>query len=303
MSNTAIDLNEIALFVHVAKLGSLTAASRAMGLPKSTVSRKLSQLEERLGARLVQRTPRHFSLTERGKIFFEHCSGILEMLANAETAITDPEQAPRGLLRVSAGMDFGVAIVGPLIKDFLFLHPQMTIDLFLSDRTVDLVGEGFDVASRIGAVRGAALLTRRLGTTSGMLCASASYLAENGTPKSPEDLAQHSCIVYNAPPHGSEWELVKGENRITVQGKARLAVNSLAMVRDAAIQGLGIARLPTFVCDGPIATRQLLRVLPQWAAIERPVFAVCAGKKHMTTKVRSFLDFLAQRMPSRLRSN
>lgn len=301
--NQPLDLNEIALFVHVAKLGSLTAASRALVLPKSTVSRKLSQLEERLGARLVHRTPRHLSLTERGKVFFEHCSGILDLLTNAEAAVMDSEQAPRGLLRVSAGMDFGVAVVGPLIQEFLAAQPQVTIDLYLSDRTVDLMAEGFDVAIRIGVVRGAALLTRLLGKTSGMLCASPAYLAKSGAPKSPDELEQHRCIVYNAPPHSHEWEL-RGEDdsRITVAVKTRLTVNSLAMVRDAAITGLGIARLPTFICGEPLSTGRLVRVLPQHAAVERPVYAVCVGKKYMPAKVRAFLDFLAERMPAVLRS-
>lgn len=302
VSNQPPDLNEIALFLHVAKLGSLTAASRALALPKSTVSRKLSQLEARLGARLVQRTPRHLSLTERGKILFEHCSGVLETLANAEAAVLDSERAPQGLVRVSAGMDFGVAVVGPLIQEFLAANPQVTIDLYLSDRTVDLVAEGFDIAIRIGVVRGAALLTRMLGKTSGMLCASASYLEKNGAPGAPEDLERHRCIVYNAPPHSSEWELKgEGDSRVTVQVKTRLTVNSLAMVRDAAIAGLGIARLPTFICSEPLAAGRLVRVLPQHAAVERPVFAVCVGKKYMPAKVRTLLDFLAQRMPGVLR--
>ena len=302
VSNQPLDLNEIALFVHVAKLGSLTAASKALALPKSTVSRKLSQLEERLGARLIERTPRHLSLTERGKIFFDHCSGLLDMLANAETAVMDSEKTPRGTLRVSAGMDFGVAVVGPLIQEFLALHPQVAIDLHLSDRAVDLVSEGFDVAIRIGVVRGAALLTRLLGKTSGVLCASPAYLGQNGTPKSPRELEQHRCIVYNAPPHSNEWEL-RGEDDscVTVQVKTRLTVNSLAMVRDAAIAGLGIARLPTFMCGEPLSSRRLVRVLPQHAAVERSVYAVCVGKKFMPAKVRAFLDFLAERMPGVLR--
>lgn len=298
VANQPPDLNEIALFLHVAKLGSLTAAARALALPKSTVSRKLSQLEERLGARLVQRTPRHLSLTERGKIFFDHCSGVLDMLANAEAAVTDSERAPRGQLRVSAGTDFGVAVVGPLIQEFLAAHPQVSIDLYLSDRTVDLVAEGFDVAIRIGVVRGAALVTRLLGKTSGVLCASPSYLARSGAPGSPDELELHGCIVYNAPPHGSEWELRGADDsRVTVPVKTRLAVNSLAMVRDAAIAGLGIARLPTFMCSEPLSVGRLVRVLPQHAAVERPVYAVCVGKKYMPAKVRAFLDFLASRMP------
>jgi DNA-binding transcriptional LysR family regulator len=266
------------------------------------VSRKLSQLEERLSVRLVQRTPRHLSLTERGKIYFEHCSGVLDLVANAEAVLSNVDQAPSGQLRVSAGMDFGVAVLSPLIQEFLAAHPQVTVDLYLSDRTVDLVSEGFDVAVRIGTVHGAALLTRRLGTTSGMLCASANYLAEHGVPKSPEELEQHRCIVYNAPPHGSEWELVNGGSRVTVQAKTRLAVNSLAMVRDAAIGGLGIARLPTFICREPLSTGRLVPVLSPWAAVERPVYAVCIGKKYMPAKVRALLDFLAERMPVVLRS-
>ena len=292
-----VDLNAVAIFLQVIEKKSLTAAARALQLPKSTVSRKLSQLEERLGVRLVQRNPRQVRLTEAGALFHERCADLLARVEEAESAVSGLQEMPRGRLRVSAGLDFGTLVLGPLVHGFTQLHPQLTVELMLSDRPVDLVGESFDLAIRIGPVRDATLVVRKLGTTQGVLCASPAYLARQGTPLTPGELAHHACVVFNSPPHSGQWRLEGPEAPVTVQVSGPLFVNSLSLVRDAALAGLGIARLPLFVCGVELEAGRLRRVLSSWSTGERPVHAVYPSTKQLSRNVRAFIDFLAVRMP------
>lgn len=292
-----VDLNAVAIFIQIVEKKSLTAAARALELPKSTVSRKLSQLEARLGVRLLQRTPRQLRLTEAGVLFHERCADLLARVEEAESAVSGLQEIPRGRLRVSAGLDFGTTVLGPLVQGFVQLHPQLTVELVLSDRTVDLVGESFDVAIRIGSVRDTSLVARRLGPTHGVLCASPAYLARQGTPAAPEELARHACVVFNSPPHTDEWKLQGPEGLRTVRVSGPLFVNSLTLVRDAALAGLGIARLPLFICGVDLEAGRLRRVLPSWSTDERLVHAVYPSSKNLSRKVRVFVDFLAARVP------
>lgn len=291
-----MDLNEIAVFIRIVDKQSLTGAARALGLPKSTISRKLSSLEERLGARLVERTPRHVRLTEAGTVFYDRCAGLVAGIAAAEGEIARLTSAPRGRLRVSAGFDVGVSVLGPLVQEFLQRAPQVSVELTLTDRPVDVVAEGFDLAIRIGPVRDANLVVRKLGAGSGVLCASPSYLTHRGAPEQPEDLARHACIVFSSPPHSAAWSLTSDRGPVTVRVDGPLTVNSLTLARDAAVAGLGIARLPSFVCWSELGAGRLQRVLAAWSTEERSVHAVLPSGKHMSTKVRAFLDFLVERM-------
>ena len=300
MARAPIDLNEIALFVRVVDRGSLTAAAKTLGMPKSTVSRKLTQLETRLGVRLVQRTPRHLRLTEAGTLYYQRCANLLGQVEEAEALLTREEPTPRGLVRVSAGVDFGTGVLAGLIQEFLRTHPHITVDLHLTDRAVDLVAEGFDLAIRIGGVQGAELFARKLATTQGVLCASPAYLLEHGAPQSPAELEQHACLLYTAPPHTGEWQLQRDTESVKVKVQGRFSVNNLVAVRDAALAGLGIARLPTFVCRSDLDTGRLRRILGTWSAGERPVYAVYLGGKFVPTRLRLLLDFLVGRLPAAL---
>lgn len=290
-----MDLNEIAIFIRIVEQKSLSRAARSLGLPKSTISRKLSSLEERLGVRLVQRTPRHVVLTEAGTLFHDRCSGLVAQVEEAEAEIAGLGSAPRGTLRVSAGVDLGVSILAPHVRDFLRLHPQVAVELVLTDRAVDLVGEGIDLAIRIGPVREASLVVRKLGAGGGVLCASPGYLAAHAAPATPAGLAEHACVVYSSPPHGPDWTLESAEGSVAVRVRAALLANSLTVVREAAIAGLGVARLPLFACWEDLAAGRLRRVLEAWSVAERPVHAVYPTSRHLTPKVRAFLDFLAAR--------
>ncbi len=291
-----MDLNELNIFVRIVEQRSLTRAARSLGLPKSTISRKLSSLEERLGVRLVQRTPRHVVLTEAGTLFHDRCAGLVAQVEAAEAELADLGATPRGTLRVSAGVDIGVTILARHVRDFLRLHPQVAVELVLTDRAVDLVGEKIDLAIRIGPVREASLVVRKLGAGGGVLCASPGYLASRAEPATPGELAQHACIVYTSPPHGPDWELESARESVSVRVRASLLANSLTVVREAAMAGLGIARLPLFACSEDLATGRLRRVLQAWSVAERPVHAVYPTSRHVTPKVRTFLDFLAARL-------
>lgn len=290
-----MDLNEIAVFIRIVEQKSLTRAARSLGLPKSTISRRLSSLEERLGVRLVQRTPRHVVLTEAGSIFHERCAGLVAQVEEAEAEIAGLGTAPRGKLRVSAGVDLGVTILALHVRDFLLLHPQLAVELVLTDRAVDLVGEAIDLAIRIGPVREASLVVRKLGAGGGVLCASPGYLAARPAPAHPRELVESPCIVYTSPPHGPDWALEGPEGPVTVRVHGTLLANSLTVVREAALAGLGIARLPLFACWEDLVAGRLCRVLDAWSVADRPVHAVYPTSRHLTAKVRVFLDFLAAR--------
>lgn len=290
------DLNEVALFLQVAEHQSLSAAARALGLPKSTVSRKLSQLEERLGVRLIERTSQKLRLTEAGSTFHEHCAEVLARIAEAEAAVSGLQASPRGRLRVSAGVDFGSWVVGPLVQEFLQLHPLVSVELVLSDRTVDLVGEGFDLGIRIGPIRESSLVARRLATTTGALCASPAYLARSGSPRAPEELASHACIIFSSLPQSDQWTFNGPRGPSTVQITGRLLVNSLQLVRDAVLAGVGLARLPLFACWRELEEGRLVRVMPEWSTAPRLVHAVYPSRR-LPAKSRAFVDFLQARLP------
>ena len=193
------------------------------------------------------------------------------------------------------GVDIGVTILAPLVRELLRLHPQLAVELVLTDRAVDLVGEGIDLAIRIGPVREASLVVRKLGAGGGVLCASPDYLATRPAPAHPEELVEHPCIVYTSPPHGPDWALEGPGAPVTVKISGRFLANSLTVVREAALAGFGIARLPLFACGEDLAAGRLCRVLDAWSVAERPVHAVYPTSRHLTAKVRVFLDFLAAR--------
>src|SRR6185295_9001405 len=190
-------LTDIAVFVRVVERGSFTLAADDLALSRAVVSKYLSRLEDRLGARLLHRTTRRLSLTEAGAALFEASRGALERIEEAEAAVAQFQSEPRGRLRVSAPMSFGILHLGPLLADFARAHPKVSMDLRLDDRYVNLVEDGIDVAVRIGALSDSSLVARKLAVTRAIACASPAYLAEHGTPESPEDLATHNCLIYS----------------------------------------------------------------------------------------------------------
>src|SRR5580698_3598481 len=209
-----MDLNEILVFTRVVQAGSFTAAAAELGMPKSTVSRKVSELEERLKSRLLQRTTRQFNLTDAGRTYYDHCARIVGEIEDAERAVSSLQETPRGLLRVTAPVN--AAYLGPIVSDYLKRYPEVRLDLFCTGRNVDLVEERFDVGIRAGVLADSTLIARSLGSARWFLIATPAYLKRRGRPRSPEDLKAHDCLFFGVAPGGAGVRLEKGDEAVQV---------------------------------------------------------------------------------------
>ncbi len=268
-----------------------------MGVPKSTVSRKIAQLETRLGVRLLQRTMRRLRLTDVGRSYYEHCAHVITALEEAEQEIGALQAAPRGRLRITAPVEFGLAFLGEILPEFLERFPEVDVEVDLSSRLVDLVGEGFDLAIRAGPLADSALIARKLIDAPGpRLLASPDYLRRYGHPRSPADLAHHRCIVFGPGRGGATWLPSGPSGEIRVPIEPRVIANSFALARDVTLAGLGIALMPLPFFAREIAEGRLQTVLDDWTAAGGGLYAVYPSVHHLTAKVRAFLDFLGERL-------
>ncbi len=289
-------LAAMAAFAKVVELEGFSAAARDMGVSKSTVSKQIARLEDEMGARLLNRTTRRLSLTEAGLAFFQ---GALRVLAEAEAAeqtVTHLSTAPRGILKVNAPMSFGVRHVAPALPAFMKEYPELAVALDLNDRVVDLVEEGYDLALRIVRLRDSSLIARRLAPSRSILCAAPDYLARRGVPQGLEDLADHECLLYSYQATGDSWRFQGpgGERQIRVS--SRLRANSGDALLQAALGGLGIVLLPSFICHEDVRCGRLVQLLPEWnerSGID--INAVFPANRNLSPKVRVFIDFLATR--------
>lgn len=289
-----VDLNELSFFVGIARQPSLGAAAKALGVPKSTLSRKLAQLEDRLAVRLIHRSQRQLRLTEAGVLLFERCGDALAQLEDATSSVRALKSEARGKLRLSAPVYFGDVVLAPALVGFRAAHPDISLDVFLSDHFVDLAAEGFDLAVRLGESSDGSLVTKRLGAVDAVLAASPQYLARHGTPETPESLRQHACIFYNTPPYQPLWRLRNASGaEVALEIRGPVAVNSLPFARAFVLGGLGIARLPFYMCRKDLADGTLVRVLPSWSAGNRPVYLVYPGRRHLAGKVKVLIEYLS----------
>ena len=287
-------LTDIAVFVRVVERGSFTLAAGDLALSRAVVSKYLSRLEDRLGARLLHRTTRRLSLTEAGAALFEASRGALERIEEAEAAVAQFQSKPRGRLRVSAPMSFGILHLGPAMADFARAYPEITLDVRLDDRFVNLVEDGFDVAVRIGALTDSSLVARKVATTRAVACASPGYLAEHGEPESPEDLASHNCLVYSY--LADVWRFTAPDGReIPVAVKGSLRINNGIVLAEAAVAGHGILVTPSFYVAPLLRSGRLRQILSRYKLKELGIHAVYPQRGHVPPKVRAFVDFLAQR--------
>ena len=289
-------LTAMLAFARVVETGSFSKAARDLGISKSAVSKQISRLEDRLGVRLLNRTTRRHSLTEAGTSFFEGCQRMLAEADSAEAAVSHLAAGPRGTLKVNAPMSFGIQHLGPALSDFLGAYPELSVDMVLNDRQVDLVEEGFDVGLRIGKLADSSLIARRLAPCRHMLCAAPSYLSSAPTPALPEDLRALSCLHYSYLSDGQTWRFTgpEGTRKVTVSG--RLRVNNGDLLKDAAVEGLGIALLPTFILGEDLRAGRLVQVLKDWKpVIDIAVHAVYPASRNLSPKVRVFIDFLSER--------
>jgi len=289
-----MDLNEIAVFTRVVQAGSFTAAARALGMPKSTVSRKVSDLEARLNARLLQRTTRKLSLTDAGRTYFDYGARIVNEIEAAESAVGSLQETPRGLLRVTAGPNSDW--LGEIIADFLKRYPEVQLELLCTGRSIDLVEERFDLGIRAGVLADSSLIARSLGSVTWFLVATAGYLKKRRRPRTPEDLKTHDCLIFGAGSMAVNLRLQSDADSVQVAVTPRLLVSEMDVAHSTAIAGLGIALLPAYLCIEDLRARRLERVLPDWSAPSTPVHVVYPTARHLSAKVKAFIEHLQKRM-------
>ncbi len=280
--------------VKVVQTGSFTRAADALHTQKARLSRVVSQLERELSVRLLERSTRSLSLTEPGREFFERAHALLAQVDDARQAMQRIRGEPQGLLRLTCGVEFGLVAVSAWIADYLVAYPQVQVEADYSNRVVDIVHEGFDLAVRVGPLSDSSLAARRLGLLDYGLYASADYLRRQGQPATPQELTAHALVVYAAMAPQGRWQLLRGDEQLRIALQPRLRVNTSLAAREAIRRGLGIGLLPRRVAEADGMAARLQRVLPDWAPPEVPVHAVFASARYLTPKVRAFIDLAAE---------
>ena len=285
-----MELNHLNTFVKVVQTGSFTRAADQMHSQKAHVSRVISQLEADLGVRLLERTTRSLSLTEVGREFFERALGILAAAEDARRAVQQAQGEPRGTLRLTCGVEFGMLAVNGWVRDYLIRHPGVNVDLEMTGRVVDIVHEGFDLAVRVGPLADSTLAARKLGDLHYGLFAAPAYLLRHPLPATPQNLAQHALIRFSGSRQRLVWTFTRGNESQRIEPIPRLNANNSFTVRDATIDGLGIGQLPWVLAAPSVAAGTLFPVLSDWQLPSAPVHAVFASARYLTPKVRSFID-------------
>ena len=296
------DLNAALVLVRVVQAGSFRAAAQALGMPKTTVSRKVSELEAQLGVRLLQRTTRRLSLTEAGLAFAEEAEVAIARLEAAQDAVAELQREPRGRLRVTTAVTIGELFLAPVLAEFLQAFPAVDVLLQLTDRPVDLVAERFDVAIRAGELSESSLIARRIGSSTFRVVASPDYLSRHGTPQRPADLSSHACLRFTRA--GMEvrpsWPFGAGARRTEVPVGGRLVSDDFVVLRTAAEQGLGIARLPGLLVHDAIQAGRLVALLDDHAPPPNPLHLLHPGGGRLPARTRAFIDFVQPRLAQAL---
>jgi len=289
-------LEAMRVFSQVVESGGFSAAADKLGLSTTAASRHVAELEAHLQTRLLNRTTRRVSLTESGRAFYERAVQLLADLQEAEQEASRSAVVPRGTIKLTTSVNFGVRHVAPVIAAFLASHAGVRFDVSLSDRIVDLVEEGFDLAVRIGAPGSENLVARKLGETRLVPCASPAYLAAHGVPRAPEDLARHICLTYEYVSPRHVWRFFDPdgkEHAVRVGGP--LHSNNGDLLAEAAAQGAGIVFEPAFIVGPDVRAGRLVPLLQEFTAPPMPIYAVYPSRKHLSAKVRLFVDFLVER--------
>lgn len=289
------EIGAIPIFVAVVEKGGFTAAADRLGISKSAVSKRITQLEARLDVQLLHRSTRRISLTEAGESYFRHAVEALAAANAAEDAVAQLQRAPQGRLSINAPMSFGRLHVAPLIPEFLKRNPGIEIDLVMDDRIVDLVEGGFDASIRAGVLPDSSLIARKLAPSHNVLCAAPDYLAKHGQPSEPMDLLDHNCLHYAYFAGAHEWTFLGADEPITVETAGNYQVNNSEALREALIGGCGIGRLPTFVAGPDLAAGRLVRLLGQYGMPSQTIYVVFPERRHLPAKVRAFVDFVVER--------
>lgn len=284
------------VFAAVVEAGGFTPAAERLGLSRAAASKHVQQLEERLGARLLERTTRRVSVTEAGRAFYQQCRRILADLEDAERAASELHNEPRGELRVIAPTNFGLAEIGTAITDLILAYPRLHINLTFNDRVTDPIEGGYDVAISVGRPRGtsSSLVVRKLNTSRRILCAAPDYLSRRGVPGEPEDLGSHDCLSYSYLEEPDEWHLIGRDGERVVKVSGPIVTSHREVLRTAAVRGLGIAYGPVIFFHEDMVAGRVVQVLPQFRLPEAAIYAVYPAGRQLSAKVKAFNDFMAR---------
>ncbi|MCW1412282.1 LysR family transcriptional regulator [Rhizobium sp. 1AS11] len=286
------DLNDIAVFVKVAQYGSFSRAAHSLGMPVSTVSRKVTSLEEQLGVTLIQRTTRKLSLTAQGRAYYDRCSEPLAHLLDAEQALTETQRKPEGLLKISVPVIFGQEVFYEFISSFLKTYPNIQIDLFVTNLFLDLIAENVDLGIRFGELKDSSIVAQRLGKSVRYLVAAPEYLKGRVPPLKPEDLKDHQCVLLNGRNGEAEWHLVNGRKSVRLHVSGPVSSRDFDAVSAFTYRGHGIGLLPSTYCDEQIRKGELVRLLPDWSSEEIFVHAVYPTRRFLPSRLQVFLEAL-----------
>ncbi len=281
------------VFAAVVETGSFAAAADRLDVSRAMVSKYVAHLEQHLGARLLQRTTRKLALTESGAAYYDRCAQLLIDLAEAEESAASLTAAPRGTLRLTVPVSFGIRHIRPVLSQYLKQYPEVKVDLIVTDRYVDLIEEGIDLAVRIGSLPESGLIARKLASDRLVLCGAPEYLKRHGVPRTPADLMRFDCLSYSYAASGEEWKMVgpDGPHAVKVSGSLRATNADLLIL--ACLDGLGLTRQPLFLVGEDIRSGRLVQVLPEYEFPELGIHAVYLSRKHVSAKVRTFVDLLA----------
>lgn len=298
MLRNMIEIRDLLAFSKVVELESLTKAGRALGVPKSTVSRRMTRLEDYLGVQLVRRSTHSVALTEQGTLFYEYCQRCLGLIRDGERAIQSQMRNPHGLLKIVVPHELDRSILGPLLTDYLEAYPDVRLVSVVSSDQIALLRNGFDVAIVAGALplAEASFIATKLGDADYGVYAAPTYVERKGTPQSHVDLTRFDLLAWGESDMRAVWHLSKAGDEIAVEFKPRLVCNDLLLLRQAVLSGLGVATLPTFLCRDDLATGAMLEVLPGWRASPTRFSAVFPNHRTIPSHVRTLIDFLVERL-------
>lgn len=286
-------LTSMKVFAAVVEAGSFAAASDRLDMSRAMTSKYVAHLEEHLGTRLLQRTTRKLTLTEAGSTYYERCVQILADISEAEEGALHLNETPRGTLRLTLPVSFGILHMGPVISGYMKQYPDVKVDIMVTDRRVDLLEEGLDMAIRIGSLSESGLVAKKFASDRIVICAAPEYLQRNGTPKTPEELAQHNCLTYSYAASGDEWKMEGPGGMHAVKVSGTLRATNGDVVKLATLGGLGLMRQPLFLCGEELRQGRLVEVLKEYRSPELGLYAVYPSRKHLSAKVRTFVDFIA----------
>jgi LysR family transcriptional activator of dmlA len=290
--------SELAFFYQLAKAGSLTATAREMNLTPPAVSKRLAQLEARLGVRLLNRTTRKVSLTEEGELYYREAARILSDIEQLEQTVASRRAAPRGLVRLNATFGFGHRCLAPAISRFVRQYPEVRVQLQLTDKPINLTDEGYDVGVRLGKLEDASLIARRIARNRQLLVAAPAYLKKHGTPKHPSELAKHDCLIIRENDAYGVWKFTHKSESETVRVSGSLASNNGEVVRNWALEGHGIMLRSEWDLADHLRRGELVEILAQWRAPDADIHAVFPQRLHLSAKVRVLIDFLVETFES-----